>query len=337
MNQEQKQELKRLAEMSTDDIGGNENNVKYNFIIPFLQSFGYKNLDFEHSAQGMRIDILIKSSGHKVLIEAKGSDKNLDDYIISQLKRYCDEKRPMLALITNGEEIRFYSPFWRKADFNETLIYSFKRQQLSDNDTIEKIERVLVKDGNIVEHIEEREKEISNIKKDIQSLELSYQNRIAGLDGEIKSLEKQAESIRLQIDQKKTELSNLARDKDEKIKDLKKQNLFYLSEPKLYTPSVSSEQNSLDQKRPLGRKGYEHFADYLIPVIHLIKKGVKHADAFNQIADKLGVAKQTVQAECTVTLNISTQRFVDLIKTNEIKSFLKDRYPHKADYVEREL
>jgi hypothetical protein len=178
MNQEDRQGLKKLAEMSADDIGGNENSVKVNFIIPFLQSFGYKNPEFEHSAQGMRIDIMIKSSGHKILIEAKGSDKNLDDYIVSQLKRYCDEKRPILAIITNGEEIRFYSPFWRKTDFNETLIYSITRQQLSDDDTIEKIERVLIKDGNIVDHVEEREKEISNIKKEIQSLEFAFQNKL---------------------------------------------------------------------------------------------------------------------------------------------------------------
>src|SRR3990170_1558911 len=132
MIQEHIQELERLAELSADDIGSNENNVKYNFIILFLESFGYnKKLDFEHSAQGNRIDILIdKVSDHNILIEAKSYGKNLDDYI-PQLKRYCDEKRPILAIITNGEEIRFHSPFWRKADFNETLIYSIKRHQLS--------------------------------------------------------------------------------------------------------------------------------------------------------------------------------------------------------------
>ena len=158
-------------------------------------------------------------------------DKNLDDYIVSQLKRYCDEKRPILAIITNGEEIRFYSPLARKSDFNDTLIYSISRQQLSDDDTIEKIERILTKDGNIVEHVEDREKEISNIKKEIQSLEFAFQNKIASIDSEIKIFEKQYETIRSQIDQKKNELSGLKRDKDEKIIDLKKHNLFYISEP----------------------------------------------------------------------------------------------------------
>lgn len=340
MNQVDRQELKRLAELSANDIGGNENNVKYNFIIPLLQSFGYKNLDFEHSAQGMRIDILIKSSGHKILIEAKGSDKNLDDYIISQLKRYCDEKRPILAIITNGEEIRFYSPFWKKADFNETLIYSITRSQLSDDDTIEKIERVLAKDVSIVEHIEEREREINSIKKAIQSLESSYQNKIAGLYNEVKNLEEQDKSLQLQIEQKKNELSDLDHERIEKTKELRKRNLVHSSEPRSDTPSVSFEQNLIGNKRPLGRKGHEQLTDYLIPVIQLIKKGMKHTDAFKQIAKKLkpDVTYQTVSAQCTVRLgHISTEKFVELIKSNRIKSFLKERFRDKADLIEREL
>jgi len=333
MNQENKQEIQRLAEMPTGDIGGNENNVKYNFIIPFLESFGYHKLDFEHSAQGMRIDILIETSKYKILIEAKSSDRNLDDYI-PQLKRYCDEKRPILAIITNGEEIRFYSPFWRKADFNETLIYSIKRRQLSDDNAIEKIERVLgkqfLKDGSIVGHIEDREKEISSIEKEIQSLESSYQEKIASLDDQIKSLEEQNKSLQLQIEQKKTELSDLERERIEKTEELKKKNLVHLSEHKSYNLLRSSEPTPHERR-------YDHFADYLLPAIRMIKKGVKHNDVFNEIATKLGVTYQTVNAQCTRTLKISTEKFVELIKNNRIKSFLKERFPGKADYIEREL
>lgn len=332
-----RQELKRLAELPAANIGGNENNVKYNFIIPLLHSFGYKNLDFEHSAQGMRIDILVKSCGHKILIEAKGSDKNLDEYIISQLKRYCDEKRPILAIITNGEEIRFYSPFWRKADFNETLIYSITRSQLSDDGTIEKIERVLAKDCSIVKHIEEREREMNNINMEIESLESSYQDKIAGLNSELKSLEEQDKSIQLQIKEKRNELSDLERESVEKIKELKEQNLFYLPDHKLPTLSVSSKPNQRGSKGRLGRKGYNHLSDYLIPVIRLVKEGVDHTDSFRRIAQTLGVAPQTVNDRCARSLSISTEKFVHLIKSKRIKAFLKERFPSKADYIERQL
>lgn len=341
MDQADRQKLQRLAEMPSDDIGGNENSVKYNFVIPFLESFGYKKLDFEHAAQGMRIDILIETSKYKILIEAKSSDRNLDDYI-PQLKRYCDEKRPILAIITNGEEIRFYSPFWRRADFNETLIYSIKRHQLSDDNAIDKIERVLgkpfLKDGSIDGHIEDREKEISSIEKEIQSLESSYQEKIASLDDQIKSLEEQDKSLRLQIEQKRTDLSDLERERVEKTEELKKRNLVHLPETRPDILSVPSKPNSLGHKRPLGRKGHEQLTDYLIPVIQLIKRGMKHTDAFKQIAEKCDVTYQVVSAECTVRLgHIATEKFVELIKSNRIKSFLKERFSDKADLIEREL
>jgi len=325
--------------MPSDDIGGNENSVKYNFIIPFLESFGYNKLDFEHAAQGMRIDILIETSKYKILIEAKSSDRNLDDYI-PQLKRYCDEKRPVLAIITNGEEIRFYSPFWRRADFNETLIYSIKRHQLSDDNAIEKIERVLgkqfLKDGSIDGHIDDREKEISSIEKEIQSLESSYQEKIASLDDQIKSLEEQDKSLRLQIEQKRTDLPDLERERIEKTEELKKRNLFHLSESKPYPP-IRSKSKPLGNKGHLGPKGNTQLADYLIPVIQLMKKGMKHTDAFRQIVEKLGVANSTVSSECTRALSISTAEFIELVKSNRIKSFLKDRFPDKSNLIEREL
>jgi predicted type IV restriction endonuclease len=238
MDPEHKRKLQRLAEMSVDDIGNNENNVKYKFIIPFLESFGYKtDFDFEHSAQGNRIDILIdKVSDYTILIEAKSYGKNMDDYI-SQLKRYCDEKRPILAIISNGEEIWFYSPFWKKANFAETRIFSIARNQLSDDGTIEKIERVLGKqflkkdeEGRIriVKHIEEREKEIDNIKKEIQSLDSEYQGKIETLNTSIHSLEEQLKSIELHIDNKNAERVGLKAEKEQKIQDLKKKTFFTL-------------------------------------------------------------------------------------------------------------
>ena len=92
------------------------------------------------------------------------------------------------------------------------------------------------------------------------------------------------------------------------------------------------------QWRPMGRRGNEQLTDYLIPVIRLIKSGVKHPDAFRRIADNLHVRQQTAQAECTVQLDhISTEKFVELIKSNQIKSFLKEKFPDKASLIEKEL
>jgi hypothetical protein len=88
----------------------------------------------------------------------------------------------------------------------------------------------------------------------------------------------------------------------------------------------------------LGRKGFDQLKDYLIPVIRLIKTGMKHPDAFRRIANNLGVTKQTAQSECTVQLDhISTDKFVELINSDKIKSFLKEKFPDKASLIEKEI
>jgi hypothetical protein len=88
---------------------------------------------------------------------------------------------------------------------------------------------------------------------------------------------------------------------------------------------------TLEQKRRLDRR-YEQLTDHLIPVIRLIKSGVKHPDAFRRIAENLGVTKQTVQLD-----HISTDEFVELISSDKIKSFLKERFPDKASLIEKEI
>ena len=111
-----------------------------------------------------------------------------------------------------------------------------------------------------------------------------------------------------------------------------------LTQPKQDDSNASSKSQPAGARRLLGRKGFEQLKDYLIPVIRLIKSGVKHTDAFHRIAKDLDVTYQTANAQCTVRLgNISTEKFVELIKSNKIKSFLKERFPDKASLIERDL
>ena len=82
------------------------------------------------------------------------------------------------------------------------------------------------------------------------------------------------------------------------------------------------------------RTRYEKLTDYLIPVVHLIVSGVKHTEAFRQIAEELGVRPQTLNAACTRGPKISTEQFLELIKNGGIRSFLKERFPNKASLIE---
>jgi|ERR1043165_1852041 hypothetical protein len=108
---------------------------------------------------------------------------------------------------------------------------------------------------------------------------------------------------------------------------------------KISTPVVTlnNNQTSEEIERRKGRGDNDGLTDYLIPVIKLIKSGTKHTVAFNQLADKLGVAYQTVNAQCTRVLGIGTEKFVELINTGEINDFLKKKFPYRRDVIEREL
>ena len=108
-------------------------------------------------------------------------------------------------------------------------------------------------------------------------------------------------------------------------------------DPVVIIPPVPTPPSGTNTKRPRGRKGHEQFRDYLIPVIKLIKSGMKHTDAFKQRAKELNVERSTVSAECATRLNISTYKFAELVESNKIKSFLKERFPDKASLIEQEL
>lgn len=191
-----KEILKRIANLSKEQIGDSEENVKYKFVIPFLKCFGHEEIDLEHYQRGNRIDIYIgrNKSSCGVIVEVKKYDAFLDNYL-SQLKSYCDEKSPYLAVILNGEEIRFYSPFWRGIpNFKDRILYSIKRENLKDENIIQRLEKLLSKENleneQLDDYIKEREDELKKIKKDIEILTVNYSKQIAEKEKEIEDLKK---------------------------------------------------------------------------------------------------------------------------------------------------
>jgi len=90
-------------------------------------------------------------------------------------------------------------------------------------------------------------------------------------------------------------------------------------------------------EKPLGSKGNTNLEDYLIPVIKLMWNGHDHTKAFGQIAKKLDVRYNTVSAQCTRALDLSTEQFVDSVKSKKIVSLLKTRYYDKRNLIDTEL
>lgn len=89
--------------------------------------------------------------------------------------------------------------------------------------------------------------------------------------------------------------------------------------------------------RPLGRRGHKQLWDYIFPAIRMMRNHVSHTEAFNRIAGDLGVAKQTVQSQCTRTLGIDTQKFIEYVSNGKIVDLLKRKYPHREKEIDQEL
>lgn len=189
--------LKKYADLTKDQIGNSEEDVKINFIVPFLETLGHVRPDFEYK----RNDIILKKDLPKtstVIIETKRYGKPLDPEI-GQLERYCKEEgRPLLGIITNGEEIRIYSPgWWRHTNFTDKLIYSLKRTDLKNDKICKELYSILSKknlaNDSAEDFVKEREKEIKERKMRIEQESKIFDQQIAAKEMEIDELKKKKE------------------------------------------------------------------------------------------------------------------------------------------------
>lgn len=90
-------------------------------------------------------------------------------------------------------------------------------------------------------------------------------------------------------------------------------------------------------ERRKGRGDLNGLTDYVIPAVKMIRSGTKHSQVFLELAKKLNVAPQTVSAQCTRSLHISTDEFVQLINSEKISDFLKNKFPYRKEVIEQEL
>jgi hypothetical protein len=226
MNEENKEKLRRLANLSKTDIRHTEESVKMNFVVPVLECFGHKGLDFEDRYK----DIVIKKNlpkSSKVIVETKNYDKDLNKEL-QQLERYCGEEHPLLGIIANGHEIRIFSPSWRfRHPFRDTLIYYIKRENLNDENIINSLEKILSREnlesGKSEEFVIERENEIKDAEQEIHNIEKEFKEEEKDLKDKIEKSNQKIEDIKLQIKNFGIQIDNVKSKKDGKIKEVWKE------------------------------------------------------------------------------------------------------------------
>ena len=87
------------------------------------------------------------------------------------------------------------------------------------------------------------------------------------------------------------------------------------------------------EERILGRRGNEQIKDYIIPVIKLMKSGKGHVEAFKEIANKLGVRKETVSAQCTRPFKINNLKSCPM---SNLLTIIYPRYRFDATHKKAE-
>ncbi len=204
--------LRKLIQIDLTTFDSNENNVKHQIVIPFMDLFEMGNHKFEHVPQGSRIRIDIKSG--RIIIETKALNENLDIHI-PQLKNYSDkEESAVLSLLTNGRQWRIYSPHWiRKSTFKDRLIYKFEITDLKDDELLKRLEKILgysnYRSDEYIEHIEQRQTEIIKAEREIEEIRKEKNEQLLKLETEKNELEEQVKLINKQIEGKRQEIFDI--------------------------------------------------------------------------------------------------------------------------------
>lgn len=107
-----------------------------------------------------------------------------------------------------------------------------------------------------------------------------------------------------------------------------------ISEPNV---GCSSHRRPYHYEKSLGSKGNDNLEDYLIPVIKLMWNGSNHNQAFREISMKLDVRYNTVSAQCTRSLGLTTNEFVNQVNSKLIVSLLERKYPDQYQKIKEEL
>lgn len=236
MNEVNGKKIRKLANLTKEEIGKSEEDVKINFIVPLFEAFGHERLKFEHRWKDSLVENLDPSC--KLVIETKNYDKDLDREL-QQLEKYCHIERPLLGIIANGVEIRIFSYSWRfRETFQETLIYPINRKDIKDENVIQALENILSRDnlesGKAKDYVMSREKEIEDVERKNDDIKEESREKEKNLQTKIDKLNHTLENIKKQIEECSAEKKDVITKTNARISQIWQDIGFY--QPPRYIP-----------------------------------------------------------------------------------------------------
>lgn len=226
---ELKEKLKHIAELTRDDVGRSEENVKQKIAVPLLECLGHNRnqLDFEYGSGRNRIDIFIKDIPRdcKVIIDTKNYDEDLNKHL-EQMGQYAFQEGVLLAIFINGEEIRIYDPFIRGLSFEESLLYTLKRIELTNPPVMEILYNILsrenLKSRKTMDLVKNREQEIKESYSNIEEIKDNFEKKKIELSIEKEVLNKKINEIRDNIEEIEKQIAKLESERNEEINKILK-------------------------------------------------------------------------------------------------------------------
>jgi len=192
------EKLSRLAALAASDIGTSEEEVKVNFAVPLLEALGHSRLRLEYKQR----DIVVHSGGHRplsVIIETKRAGEPLDRHL-AQLERYAADEKCFLALLTNGEELRFYAPPWPGVPtFAQALLWEIRRADLANPTLARDVASCLspnaLASGEAAQLVATCQEQLDLQREKLDRVQEEAQARRDGIAGRLRELDRHAASI----------------------------------------------------------------------------------------------------------------------------------------------
>ncbi len=320
--------LHSLAILDDTDLGENEETVKIKFAVELLKALGHRKEDLCY--EDRRRDIVTdgREGVDRVVVETKRRGKPLEKDI-PQLERYCSEERPLVGILTNGDEIRIYCPGWQeRGRFGRREVYRFSRRELADPPVQQALWRVLsaerLKDGSAAAAIRQRKKEIGEAEERIMSMERSTLDALRRLHVSVQGLTDRVEGMRQELDRLNDELVHSLKDSEKRVSLLEREHGL---------PGRGRRKRPPSSALPRGLEDALNVA-----ALMLGQQRLDFPAACKRVARDRSVEWSTTHGACTGRLGLKAAEFTKLTtQPKRLVAHLGRRYPGHKEQIRRRI
>ena len=280
----------------------------------------------EYSVPGGRVDFALCHPALKPMVFIEVKQVGQSDGAERQLFEYAFHAGVPIAVLTDGQKWQFFHPIGR-GNYEERRVYTLDIIETDNEEIVSCLNRYLnydsVRTGEATKAIAEDYRNASNRRLIEENLPEAW-NKLVEEKDEI-LLDLVAEKVKSLCEYKPTGAQVW-----DFLESLKRMGVPEVpSPPTPQEPSRSGTKKEREVKK--GPQGNEQVKDYLIPAIQLMRNGKSHTEAFHLRAKALSVKYNTVSAQCTRALGLSTQEFIEHVKSGQIIQIIKDKYPEHHD------